>query len=195
MVISGLIVGFDADGPDIFERQRRFVESAPIPIFSLGALVASSGSPLHERMARNGRLLAEQPYGTAQPWSSNIIPLQMTADSLLEGLRRLGNHIYSPQAFGDRMVAMLDRLGATPSASLPVSTMLSVPKHREALKSETAAIIKQLALSGAAEKAMVARVGRHALQNCPQALPLVQTCLRFYAQIRHVYRLTGFEPA
>src|SRR5207245_8011633 len=32
MVMSGLIVGFDSDGPDIFERQLRFVESAPIPI-------------------------------------------------------------------------------------------------------------------------------------------------------------------
>jgi len=194
MVISGLIVGFDADGPDIFDRQRRFVDSAPVPIFSLGALVASSGSPLYDRMAQSGRLLAENPYGTAQPWSSNIIPQQMSGEALLEGLRHLGNHIYSPQAFGDRMVAMLDRLGTACVGSAPAPNGESLVASRKALMGQTASLIKQLALSGPAEKALVTRVGRHALRHRPQFLPLVQTCLRFYAQIRHVYRLTGFEP-
>ncbi len=32
-----MIVGFDADGPDIFERQYHFAMSTLIPIFSLGS--------------------------------------------------------------------------------------------------------------------------------------------------------------
>ncbi len=198
MVISGMIVGFDADGPDIFERQRRFVEAAPIPIFTLGALVAASGSPLHRRMTESGRLLPERPHGTGQPLSTNIIPLRMSTEHLLTGLRDLGNHVYAPRAFGERLIAMLERMGdgMPPPPSTPNLPSggegPGVPPERHALAGETADIIKRLARSGPEERAMVARVGRYALHHRPQALAVVQTCLRFYAQIRHVYRLTGF---
>ena len=37
-VIGGMIVGFDHDGPDIFQRQLDFAMATPIPIFTLGAL-------------------------------------------------------------------------------------------------------------------------------------------------------------
>ncbi|MBC7906217.1 MAG: radical SAM protein [Rhodospirillaceae bacterium] len=190
MVISGLIVGFDADGPDIFDRQRRFVDSAPVPIFSLGALVASSGSPLHRRMAHSGRLLPDQPYGTAQPWSTNIVPKGMSGEQLLNGLQQLGTDIYHPRAFGDRMLRMLERLG--PYTGPPPSNEAVAPQT--SLGRDTAAIVKSLAGLGAEERAMLARVGRYALRHRPDALPLIQTCLRFYAQIRHVYAQAGFLP-
>lgn len=187
MVINGLIVGFDADGPDIFERQRRFVADLPVPIFSLGALTAPPGSPLHARLQRQGRLVAGQDANAAQPWASNIVPAGMSEACLLDGLRELGNAIYAPAAFGDRMIAMLQRLG--PLAVRPGGE----PPHRAALAADTAAIVRALARSGPQERAMVSRVGGHALRQCPQLLPLVQACLRYYAQIRHVYALTGFS--
>ena len=111
MVMSGLIVDFDSDGPDIFERQRCFVESAPVPIFSLGALVAPAGTPLFERMARSRRLLPNGSETPATPWETKIIPMQMTRDELLSGLRRLCNQIYQPDAFAERVIHMLERLG------------------------------------------------------------------------------------
>lgn len=188
MVISGLIVGFDADGPDIFERQRRFVAAAPVPVFTLGALVAASGSPLLDRLAAAGRLLPDQGFGIAQPWNSNIVPAGMSGEDLLNGLRDLCNHIYSPQAFGDRMVAMLDRLGDGPQGH-------SATAVHAGLLRDTATVIKTLAARGGEERAMIARVGRHALAHRPQSLPLVQNCLRFYAQIRHLYDMTGIAAA
>lgn len=56
-VAAGMIVGFDHDGPDIFERQFEFAMSSPIAIFSLGALVAPAATPLYDRMASSGRLV------------------------------------------------------------------------------------------------------------------------------------------
>ena len=58
-VVGGMIVGFDSDRPDIFERQYEFAMSSPIPIFSVGALVAPAATPLHERMAKEGRLSSD----------------------------------------------------------------------------------------------------------------------------------------
>jgi radical SAM superfamily enzyme YgiQ (UPF0313 family) len=45
-VTAGMIVGFDQDGPDIYERQFDFAMASPIPIFSVGALVAPAATPL-----------------------------------------------------------------------------------------------------------------------------------------------------
>ena len=39
-VDCGMIVGFDGDDASIFERQYNFAMASPVPIFSLGTLVA-----------------------------------------------------------------------------------------------------------------------------------------------------------
>ena len=44
-VMGGFIVGFDHDGPEIFEAQRRFIESSPIPMAMVGVLTALPGTP------------------------------------------------------------------------------------------------------------------------------------------------------
>lgn len=187
MVISGMIIGFDTDGPGIFEQQRRFVQSAPIPIFTLGALIAPNGTPLFQRMTGEGRLMDQSraTLSTAMPWQTNIIPRHMSRQHLLDGVQGLGEDIYAPQAFGQRLLHMVDRLGPYRGPRLPPAKTI-VPA-RAALMAETAAIIRALAAAGPQERAMVARVGRHVLDHRPDALPLVQSCLRFYAQIRHVY--------
>ncbi len=56
-VTCGIVIGFDSDGPGIFETQRDFIERLPIPILSIGALVAPSQTPLHARLRREGRLV------------------------------------------------------------------------------------------------------------------------------------------
>src|SRR5207249_3807175 len=136
MVASGLIVGFDSDGPDIFERQRRFVESLPVPIFSLGALVAPAGTPLFDRLARGGRLVSNGAETPATPWETNIIPKQMTRDELMRGLRWLCNKIYHPDAFANRVIHMLERLG--PSQGPSIAGGIAVPEGRNQLARDTA---------------------------------------------------------
>ena len=72
MIIAGMIVGFDNDGHDIFERQYEFTTQAAIPIVTLGSLVAPAATPLHDRLAAEGRLVADGSEGAAMPWSTNI---------------------------------------------------------------------------------------------------------------------------
>ncbi|WP_019646394.1 B12-binding domain-containing radical SAM protein [Novispirillum itersonii] len=186
MVISGLIVGFDADGPDIFDRQRAFTRHAPIPVFTLGALAAPEGSPLHRRLSNAGRLQPDQPYGTGQPWSTNILPAQMSPEALLTGVRTLALEMYHPDAFADRVMALIDRLGpyqGPPPATAPAP----LPATLRQLDDDVSHVVRGVVALGPAERAMVSRLGRHVLTHRPETLPVLRNCLRFYAQIRHVY--------
>ena len=45
-VMAGFIVGFDHDGPEVFEVQRRFIASSPIPQAKVGVLTALPGTAL-----------------------------------------------------------------------------------------------------------------------------------------------------
>jgi radical SAM superfamily enzyme YgiQ (UPF0313 family) len=56
VVYGGFIVGFDNDPDDIFERQIEFIEQSAIANAMIGPLMALPGTPLFERMEREGRL-------------------------------------------------------------------------------------------------------------------------------------------
>ncbi len=109
MVIAGMIVGFDGDGLDIFERQYDFAMSAAIPILTLGALVARAATPLHARMKSEGRLADDGSEIAAAPWATNINPKHMTKEELLWGIQWLANRLYEPSAFAERVLRFIDR--------------------------------------------------------------------------------------
>ena len=73
-VMGGMIVGFDADGPGVFEQQYDFVMSIPVPMLTLGALNASEATPLYDRIRREGRLKGDGFEAPGVPWGSNIGP-------------------------------------------------------------------------------------------------------------------------
>ena len=69
-VWCGMIMGFDSDDDGIFDRQVEFVQQARISFSMSGMLSAIPKTPLHERLAAEGRLdLADvSEYGT------NVVP-------------------------------------------------------------------------------------------------------------------------
>jgi radical SAM superfamily enzyme YgiQ (UPF0313 family) len=98
-VWSGMIVGFDNDDPSIFEAQRRFLQEARIANAMVGMLTALPKTPLHARLAKEGRLdPADEPeYGT------NVIPARMSREELREGYVRLMGELYAPDAYFERL--------------------------------------------------------------------------------------------
>jgi radical SAM superfamily enzyme YgiQ (UPF0313 family) len=102
-VTAGLIVGFDHDGPDIFERQRDFVDRLPVPLANVGILVAPAATPLRARLAEEGRLIGDDRLGAGSLLRTNIVPKNMSYDELIEGMRWLLHAIYRPEAFLARM--------------------------------------------------------------------------------------------
>jgi hypothetical protein len=105
MVMCGIIVGFDHDGPDIFERQVRFIQSLPVPMVHFGTLVAPASTPLYARLQAEGRLTNLSHVAGGNFFQTNIVPKLMSQEELLAGARWLLNHIYSPAAFAQRLVS------------------------------------------------------------------------------------------
>lgn len=111
-VDAGMIVGFDADDASVFEEHFRFVEEARIPIAMTGLLNAMPRTPLHERLARDGRLVADS---TGDQFAfTNVVPKQMSRLELYRGYARLLERLYEPRAFRRRAMAFLLERGARP---------------------------------------------------------------------------------
>lgn len=188
-VRGGMIVGFDADGPDIFPKMYNFAMSLPIPHFSLGALVAPAGTPLFDRIRREGRLVSGGSEVAAMPWDTNIVPKQMTRQELLQGLRWLGNRLYRPAAFLERLRNFAQRFGVRRSASqfdnnpqLGDSSQPQRPVNLDAMQ-----LIKNLRTLGAEEAAMCKEVFR-TLTKQPATNSAIMEMLWSYVQVRYLYR-------
>jgi len=118
-VMGGFIVGFDSDGPDIFELQREFLARQPIPLAMVGMLTALPGTALWRRLEAEGRL-REHSNGD-QFTRPNFIPA-MDERALLRGYADLMKGLYSPTAYYHRCEEYLRRVGSvlrTRSSSAP----------------------------------------------------------------------------
>ncbi len=98
-VWCGMIVGFDNDDTTIFDAQRQFLKEARIATAMVGMLAAIPKTPLHARLAEEGRLdSADEPeYGT------NVIPLQMSREELRDGYVKVMRDLYEPEAYFARL--------------------------------------------------------------------------------------------
>jgi radical SAM superfamily enzyme YgiQ (UPF0313 family) len=101
-VWCGMIMGFDHDDAEIFDRQIRFAQDARIAFSMNGMLSAIPKTPLHARLAADGRLDTADTceYGT------NVIPLHMSREELRDGYIRVLNEIYDPEAYFERTEAL-----------------------------------------------------------------------------------------
>ena len=57
-VVSGIIMGLDTDTPETGRNIVRFIDSSRIPLLTINLLYALPRTPLHDRLSREGRVLA-----------------------------------------------------------------------------------------------------------------------------------------
>ncbi len=180
-VIGGMIVGFDHDGPDIFDLQYDFAMATPIPIFTLGALVAPAATPLYDRMRESGRLIADGSQ-TQGVWNTNILPVMMTRDQLFSGLKRLANRLYSPASFTRRTLSMIERMG--PQLG-PFKAGYTPHKPRQ-VEIDALGVIRKLIKTGPEEKQMFRTISE-AMAAKPETGTMAMMALFSYAQVRCLY--------
>jgi radical SAM superfamily enzyme YgiQ (UPF0313 family) len=136
VVSAGMIVGFDHDDPDIFQEQLDFLTAAGIPFTTCGILTAIEKTPLHARLAREGRLLdydsaAVLGHGAAD---LNFVPRGMTADELRHGYNWLIRALYTYEAYGARLATVLRRFRPRPGGAPDAGTRLDARLVRVLLR-------------------------------------------------------------
>jgi len=116
-VQGGFIVGFDSDGPSIFQRQIDFIQKSGIVTAMVGLLQAPPGTKLYERLKKEGRLQGLV-SGDNVDGTTNIIP-KMDLNQLLKGYQKILNNIYRPRPYYRRIKTFLREYKA-PKISIPV---------------------------------------------------------------------------
>ena len=190
-VVGGMIVGFDLDRVDVFRLQYEFAMASAVPIFSLAALVAPEGTPLHQRMASEGRLLSGSSEVQGSPWSSNIEPRSMSASEISEGLQALSNALYAPKAFGERMLRFIETFGR---ARKPRAAAWHSHKAIRKIDAQAVDLALRVRKLGQQESRMLDQVWK-ATARKPAVAPLVTRMLFWYFQARHMFRAANYwEP-
>jgi hypothetical protein len=110
-----MIVGFDNDGPDVFERTYEFVQQSCIPTIILNLLYALPGTKLWHRLRRERRILALESFeGEEFSYRSNIVFKRMSRAEVFRGFIALYRRIYTPEAVRERMEGMVHQIRRKP---------------------------------------------------------------------------------
>lgn len=104
-VQGGFIVGFDADLPNIFQRQVDFIQKSGIVTAMVGLLNALPDTKLHARLKREGRLTADS-TGNNVDGTVNFRP-RMPTEQLIAGYHSILRRIYSPGPYYQRVRTFL----------------------------------------------------------------------------------------
>ncbi len=115
------VVGLDGDTPEIFEEVRDFVAAARLLEVQITVQTPFPGTPLYQRLAREGRLLAPRYWDRCTLFDVNFVPKHMSVGELESGLRWLFGEIYNDRELARRRRHAMDiikaRLPAAPGAS------------------------------------------------------------------------------
>jgi radical SAM superfamily enzyme YgiQ (UPF0313 family) len=91
------VLGLDADTPAVFDDVLRFVRASGLYEVQITFLTPFPGTPLYERLRREGRLLREGAWELCTLFDINVRPQQMSVDDLQRGFLRLVKTLYSAE--------------------------------------------------------------------------------------------------
>lgn len=102
-VQAGIVFGFDHDTPAVFEETLDFLESAGVQNATFNILTPFPGTPLHQRLAAEGRILTRD-------WSkyngrADVVfrPRHMSPEALLTGYQHVNRRFYSCRSICKRL--------------------------------------------------------------------------------------------
>ena len=93
------IVGLDTHGPEIFERVKEFVDRSGLLEVQVTVQTPFPGTPLYDRLRREGRLLQERFWDRCTLFDVNVRPRNMSVDQLEAGLQWLFGELYNEREF------------------------------------------------------------------------------------------------
>jgi radical SAM superfamily enzyme YgiQ (UPF0313 family) len=175
-VQGGFIVGFDSDGPSIFQRQIDFIQKSGIVTAMVGLLQAPPGTKLYERLKKEGRLRGLV-SGDNVDGTTNIIP-KMDMKQLLKGYENILNNIYHPRPYYKRIKTFLREYKA-PKISIPIDLQRFLAFFRTSIR---------IGIFGR-ERIQYWNLMVWTLFRCPKLLPLAVTLAIHGHHFRKVCKL------
>ncbi len=91
------VLGLDGHTPDVFDEVMAFVRETGLYEVQITVQTPFPGTPLYERLEREGRLLEPTNWKTCTLFDVNFRPKPMTVDQLRQGLRNLAVELYSEE--------------------------------------------------------------------------------------------------
>ncbi len=92
------ILGLDGQTVDIFDRVYDFARELELYDVQITLQTPFPGTPLYERLHREGRLLEESAWHRCTLFDLTYVPTPMTADELVSGFHDLAVRLYSEEA-------------------------------------------------------------------------------------------------
>lgn len=91
------ILGLDGDTPDVFDEVHDFVRDSGLYEVQITFMTPFPGTPLYERLRREGRLIRERAWELCTLFDINFIPKNMSVAELQNGFLGLGKRLYSAE--------------------------------------------------------------------------------------------------
>jgi radical SAM superfamily enzyme YgiQ (UPF0313 family) len=104
------VLGLDGTGPESFDEVARFVRDSGLYEVQITVQTAFPGTPLYERLRREGRLLYDGAWERCTLFDVNFRPSGMSVAQLEQGLRDLGRQLYGSDATRERQRRFRERL-------------------------------------------------------------------------------------
>ena len=96
------VLGLDTQTTSVFQDLRDFVRASKLLEVQLTVQTPFPGTPLYERLKRDGRLLTERYWDRCTLFDVNFRPKNMTVDELEDGFRWLAREVYNDREFNRR---------------------------------------------------------------------------------------------
>jgi len=110
-VLAGFIIGFDNDTMETFEAQYTFITASGIQAAMVGLLHALPKTPLYERLEKAGRLRPFEHDQDNSKLGTNVLPLQMDYDEMVDVYRTLYQRLTTDENIALRMRNKIRQMG------------------------------------------------------------------------------------
>jgi radical SAM superfamily enzyme YgiQ (UPF0313 family) len=113
LTVNGcFILGLDRHTPGIFEQVLDFALDTDLFEVQITILTAFPGTPLYDRLLREGRIIEQKRWDLCTLFDVNYEPAGMTPEQLREGMYWLSERLYSEECTKQRRRAFLQRAAA-----------------------------------------------------------------------------------
>jgi radical SAM superfamily enzyme YgiQ (UPF0313 family) len=124
------VLGLDGHDESIFDAVYDFIERAGLYEVQITVMTPFPGTPLYDRLKRQGRILEEGAWNKCTMFDVNYVPTGMSPERLQWGLVELGKRLYDPAFIRWRREQFFQQLrhGRRPAPARDVEELACGPR-------------------------------------------------------------------